>query len=180
MVKRKCELAIDKEKDGSHSIENPPFQYMYHFIRFYKCIFVFAAVGSESYRKLKFPFHQNSLHVFGALRTFRAGWLWCSCLLCWTRKVPRYHERCRPTAILLTNILSAALGPFCDFQCKKLSCAEGLPGHCWQKMSTFSCCKSCMKQFLPPPKRMNDDAIQVKTLQNGFGKKAVDAEFLTR
>ena len=38
MVKRKCELAIDKEKSGSHSIENPSFQHMYHFISVYLCL----------------------------------------------------------------------------------------------------------------------------------------------
>jgi hypothetical protein len=38
LVVKKSELAIDKEKSGSHSIENQLFQYLYHFVSAYLCL----------------------------------------------------------------------------------------------------------------------------------------------
>jgi hypothetical protein len=130
---------------------------------------VFATVGSENYMKLKFPrladnSTNDSLHAFGALRTFRAGWLWCSCCCAEqerchaTNTLPRKVPR--PIAILLTTPLFVALGPFLWLPMETLSLAEQLQAHCWQKLSTFSCCKVAWNSFSPPLRRMNDNELQ--------------------
>ena len=150
---------------------------------------MFATVGSENYMKLKFPrlaenSTNDSLHAFGALRTFRAGWLSCSCCCseqerCHaTNTLPRKKVP-RPIAILLTTLLFLALGPFLWLPIEKAFICRRIASTLLAKiLSTFSCCKSCMKQF---PKRMNDKELhRVKILQTGSWKKAVDAEFLTR
>ena len=118
---------------------------------------MFATVGSENYMKLKFPrladnSTNDSLHAFGALRTFRAGWLWCSCCCA-------EQERCHatntlprkvpwPIAILLTTLLFVALGPFLWLPMEKAFICRRIASTLLAKiLSTFSCCKSCMKQF---------------------------------
>ena len=118
---------------------------------------MFATVGSENYMKLKFPrladnSTNDSLHAFGALRTFRAGWLWCSCCCA-------EQERCHatntlprkvpwPIAILLTTLLFVALGPFLWLPMEKALICRRIASTLLAKiLSTFSCCKSCMKQF---------------------------------
>ena len=94
----------------------------------------------------------DSLHTFGALRTFRAGWLWCSCCCA-------EQERCHatntlprkvpwPIAILLTTLLFVALGPFLWLPMEKAFICRRIASTLLAKiLSTFSCCKSCMKQF---------------------------------
>ena len=97
MVKRKCELAIDKEKSGSHSIENPSFQHMYHFISVYLCLQRLAQKAIYIYRKLKFlRLPENGAPA--AVLNKKGATL--------PREVPR------PIAILLTTLLFVALGPF--------------------------------------------------------------------
>ena len=99
MVKRKCELAIDKEKSGSHSIENPSFQHMYHFISVYLClqrlaqkaIYIYIYIGNKFLRLPENGAPAAVLNKKGATLP---------------REVPR------PIAILLTTLLFVALGPF--------------------------------------------------------------------
>ena len=154
---------------------------MYHFISVYLCLQRWAqkAIGNWN-----FPSTKNSLHVFGALRIFLAGWLWCSCCCA-------EQERCHATT-------KGATGPsqffwrtsfpllwdrFCDFHCNKLSCAEGLPGHghCWQTIVYILMLQKLHETVsIHLRKGWMTMHYRVKTLQNGFGKKAVDAEFLTR
>ena len=120
---------------------------------------MFAAVGSQkAIGNWNFPSTKNSLHVFGALRTFRAGWLWCSCCCA---EQERCHATTRPIAILLTNILSVALGPFLwlpmqkAFMCRRIA-RTLLAKNCLHSHAA----KVAWNSFLPPPKRMNDDALQ--------------------
>ena len=159
MVKRKCELAIDKEKSGSHSIENPSFQHMYHFISVYLCLQRLAqkAIGNWN---------------------FSASLRMVLLLLCWTRKVPRYQERCHgPSQFFWRPCFSLLWDRFCDFQGKKLSLAEGLPAHCWQKIAYILLLQKLHETVSFHLRKgwmtMN---YRAKTLQNGPGKKAVDAE----
>ena len=69
------------------------------------------------------------------------------------RKVPQ------PIAIFLTTLLFVALGPFLWLPMETLSLAEQLQAHCWQKLSTFSCCKVAWNSFSPPLRRMNDNEL---------------------
>ena len=142
------------------------------------------------HRKVNFPDRpdnstNDSLHAFGALRTFRAGWFWYSCCCAeqnrcnatkksatLPRKVPQ------PIAIFLTTLPFVVLGPFLWVPMERLSFAEQLQAHCWQKWSTFSCCKVAWNSFPPPPRRMNDNELPGENPakwpwdQNGCGSKS--------
>ena len=117
-------------------------------VPFYKFIFVFATAGSENYRNLKFPHlpdnsTNDSLHAFGALRTFRAGWLWGSCCCAEqerchaTKKGATAHRNSSddPAFRCFGTVFVTSKGKSFHFQGKKLSLAEGLPAHCWQKIA---------------------------------------------
>jgi hypothetical protein len=65
----------------------------------------------------------------------------------------------QPIAIFLTTLLFVALGPFLWLPMETLSLAEQLQAHCWQKLSTFSCCKVAWNSFSPPLRRMNDNEL---------------------
>ena len=149
---KKSEFAIDKEESGSHPIENPWFQYMYHFISLYLCLQRLAQkiVGTWNFpTSLTIPpmiaftrlvlFAHSVLAGFGApaaVLNKKGATL--------PRKVPR------PIAILLTTRLFVAFGPFLwlpmekTFICRRVA-STLLANKCLH--STFSCCKSCMKQF---------------------------------
>ena len=114
---------------------------------------MFATVGSENYMKLKFPrladnSTNDSLHAFGALRTFRAGWLWCSCCCA-------EQERCHATKKGATAHRNSSDDP--AFRCfgtvfvtskgKSFHLQRDYQHMVGKKLPTFYCCKSCMKQF---------------------------------
>ena len=158
-------------------------------VPFYKFIFVFATAGSENCRNLKFPHlpdnsTNDSLHAFGALRTFRAGWLWCSCCCA-------EQERCHATKKGATAHRNSSDDPalrcfwtvFVTSNGKNFHLQKGCKHIVGKQMSTFYI---LMLQKLHETvsfhlrrgwMTMN---YRVKILQNGSGKKAVDAEFLTR
>ena len=149
-------------------------------VPFYKFIFVFATAGSENYRNLKFPHlpdnsTNDSLHAFGALRTFRAGWLWGSCCCA-------EQERCHATKKGATAHRNSSDDPalrcfwtvFVTSNGKKLSFAEGLQAHCWQTnvyILHSHAAKVAWNSFLPPPKRMNDDELQGENLAKWLWEK---------
>ena len=53
---KKCELVIAKEKSASHSVENPSFQYMYHFVSAHLCL---QWLARKRFRTFKFPRRPN-------------------------------------------------------------------------------------------------------------------------
>ena len=174
---KKSEFAIDKEESGSHPIENPWFQYMYHFISLYLCLQRLAQkiVGTWNFpTSLTIP----PMIAFTRLVLFAHSVLLAALgllLLCWTRKVPRYQERCHgPSQFFWRPGSSLLLDRFCDFQWKKLSFAEGLQAHCWQTnvyILHSHAAKVAWNSFLPPPKRMNDDELQGENLAKWFWEK---------
>ena len=125
---------------------------MYHFISLYLCLQRLAQkiVGTWNFPHLPDNSTNDSLHAFGALRTFRAGWLWGSCCCAEqerchaTKKGATAHRnssddpalRCFWTVFVTSNGKA--------FICRRIA-STLLANKCLH--STFSCCKSCMKQF---------------------------------
>ena len=178
MVK-KSDLAIDKETSGSHSVENPSFQYMYHFISaYYLCL---QRLAQKTIWNWNFPasltippmiaFTRLVLFAHSVLAGFGAP---AAALNKKGATLPtRYQERCHgPSQFFWRPRSSLLWDRFCDFQWKKLSFAEGLPAHCWQKYCLHShAAKVAWNSFLPPPKRMNDKELQGENPTKWFWEK---------